>query len=160
MAKTSVEIINILRNTAKAIASSPDYQWGHMGACNCGHLAQQVTHLNKEEIHRRAMQSHGDWSEQLNDYCPTSGLPLDDLISDMLNAGFDTTDLRHLERLSDPAILNTLPIEKKFLIHNQKADVVIYMEAWANKIEVDLLNSIQLDDLTVSHVSENLITAV
>jgi hypothetical protein len=147
MAKTSMEIINILRNTARAIASSPDYQWGHMGACNCGYLAQQVTHLNKEDIHRRAMQSHGDWSEQLNDYCPTSALPLDDIIRDMLAAGFDTMDLKHLERLSDPAILDTLPIEEKFLVHNRKTDVVIYVEAWANKMEADLLRSIRLDDL-------------
>jgi hypothetical protein len=151
MAKTSAEIINLLRNTATAIAQTSDYQWGHMGACNCGHLAQQITHLNKDEIHRRAMQSHGDWSEQLNDYCPASGLPLDDLISEMIAIGFDTSDLKHLERLSDPSILNTLPFNEKFLIHNRKADVVAYLEAWANKIEADLLESIKLDDLTTAH---------
>jgi hypothetical protein len=157
MAKTSMDIINILRNTAKAIASSPDYQWGHMGACNCGYLAQQVTHLNKDEIHRRAMQSHGDWSEQLNDYCPTSALPLDDIISDILNAGFDTTDLKHLERLSDPVVLNTLPVEKKFLLHNQKADVVTYVEAWADKMEADLLRSIRLGDLAIPYATEKIL---
>jgi hypothetical protein len=157
MAKTSIEIINILRNTAKAIASSPDYQWGHMGACNCGYLAQQVTHLNKDEIHRRAMQSHGDWSEQLNDYCPTSALPLDDIISDILNAGFDTTDLKHLERLSDPVVLNTLPVEKKFLLHNRKADVVTYVEAWADKMEADLLRSIRLGDLAIPYATEKIL---
>jgi hypothetical protein len=157
MAKTSIEIINILRNTAKAIASSPDYQWGHMGACNCGYLAQRVTHLNKDEIHRRAMQSHGDWSEQLNDYCPTSALPLDDIISDMLNAGFDTTDLKHLERLSDPVVLNTLPVEKKFLLHNRKADVVTYVEAWADKMEADLLRSIRLGDLAIPYATEKIL---
>jgi hypothetical protein len=157
MAKTSMEIINILRNTAKAIASSPDYQWGHMGACNCGYLAQQVTHLNKDEIHRRAMQSHGDWSEQLNDYCPTSALPLDDIISDILNAGFDTTDLKHLERLSDPVVLNTLPVEKKFLLHNRKADVVTYVEAWADKMEADLLRSIRLGDLAIPYATEKIL---
>jgi hypothetical protein len=75
----------------------------------------------------------------------------------MLAAGFDTTDLKHLERLSDPAILNTLPIEKKFLIHNRKADVVTYVEAWANKMEADLLRSIRLDDLATSHVTEKIL---
>lgn len=153
MAKTTVEIVNLLRATASAIAASPDYQWGHMGACNCGHLAQQITRLNKEEIHKKAMQSYGDWSEQLNDYCPTSGLPLDDLITDILNAGFDSNDLKHLERLSDPAVLRTLPTENRFLIHNRKSDVVTYLEAWANKIEADLIKSIKLDDLAVRQVS-------
>src|SRR5688572_30002446 len=124
MAKTSVELITLLRTTAAAISSSDDYQWGHMGACNCGHLAQQITHFNKDDIHRKAMQSHGDWSEQLNDYCSTSGLPLDDLITEILYVGFDTDDLKHLERLSDPKILDTLPFTQKFLVHNRKADVV------------------------------------
>jgi hypothetical protein len=34
-----------------------------MGACNCGFLAQEITHLRKAEIHSRAMQSTGDWNE-------------------------------------------------------------------------------------------------
>lgn len=150
MAKKSIEIINLLRTTASAIESSQDYQWGHMGACNCGHLAQQITKLSKAEIHQKAMQSHGDWTEQLNDYCPTSGLPLDTLISDMLSVGFDAEDLKHLERLSDASILNTLPAHQKYLIHNRKADVVIYLKAWANKIEAELLESIKLDDLVTA----------
>ncbi len=47
------------------------------------------------------MQRYGDWNEQLNDYCPTSGFPMDELISEMMNFGFDRDDLKNLERLSD-----------------------------------------------------------
>lgn len=144
MAKICFEMIQMLRNTASAIAKSPDYQWGHMGSCNCGFLAQQVTHLRKEEIHHRAMQRYGDWNEQLNDYCPTSGLPMDDLIQRMLSAGFDVDDLKHLERLSDNKILSMIPTGERDLRHNVKTDVVLYLNAWANQIENALVDQLRL----------------
>lgn len=144
MAKATVDIVTIVRNTARTIGTSNDYQWGHMGACNCGFLAQQVTHLRKADIHSRAMQGTGDWNEQLNDYCPTSGLPMDDLISELLNAGFDVDDLKHLEKLSSPEILRQLPLDQRNLKHNVKADVIKYLYAWASLLENKLITKISL----------------
>ncbi|MBL7843254.1 MAG: hypothetical protein KF846_04055 [Cyclobacteriaceae bacterium] len=144
MAKASLSLIDAIRKTAKTLEQSKEYQWGHMGSCNCGFLAQQVTQLRKDEIHRRAMERYGDWSEQLNDYCPTSGLPLDDVISEMIAFGFDAQDLKHLEKLSDPAILRSFPLGQRDLKHNLKKDVVAYMLAWANLLEQELLNKIEL----------------
>jgi hypothetical protein len=144
MAKSTPELAHVLRKTAAALRSSPAYQWGHMGLCNCGFLAQQVTRLTKEEIHSRAMQRYGDWSEQLNDYCPTSGLPMDELISEMMAFGFDADDLRHLERLSDPQVLRQLPAIRPNLSFNIKEDVITYLEAWANKIDEDIIRQIRL----------------
>lgn len=145
-----IEKIEVLRKVAKNIESSNAYQWGHMGLCNCGFLAQEITLLTKEEIHRRAMQRHGDWSEQLNDYCPTSGLPMDDLISELLAFGFTREELSHLEKLSDPTVVNALPFGQRNLKHNAKKDVVVYMNTWANNLEEKLLHSIQLNDLVNS----------
>lgn len=150
MAKTSAQLISIVRNTARKISKSTDYQWGHMGACNCGFLAQEVTHLRKAEIHVRAMQGTGDWNEQLNDYCPTSGLPMDDLISDLVTAGFDIDDLKHLEKLSSPEILKRLPIDQRNLKHNVKADVVRYFMVWASILEEKLVEKISLADIASS----------
>lgn len=144
MAKASIEIITILRNTLNRIATSKDYQWGHMGACNCGFLAQEVTHLRKAEIHQRAMLGHGDWNEQLNDYCPTSGLPMDDLIGNLLAAGFDVDDLKHLERLSSPEVLRALPIEHRNPRQNVKQDVVLYISTWARLLEQKLIEKVTL----------------
>ncbi|WP_236676295.1 hypothetical protein [Chryseolinea lacunae] len=138
MARASYEIIQLLRRTAQALQQSNTYQWGHMGSCNCGFLAQEVTHLRKDEIHRRAMQRHGDWSEQLNDYCPASGLPMDTVIDDMLMQGFDTDDLKHLERLSDGNVLHRLPVAERNLHHNLKPDVVKYLNTWADLLEDQL----------------------
>ena len=147
MAKPSLALIQVIQNAAKKLASSPHYQWGHMGACNCGYLAQEVTTLTKEEIHKRAMMRHGDWSEQLNDYCLTSGLPMDDLIFKLVAFGFDIDDLKFLERLADPEILKTLPLQERNLQFNVKEDAVKYMQAWSAKLEEDLLKDIKFPDL-------------
>jgi hypothetical protein len=148
MATISLEVIQVLRNTAKRISESPDYEWGHMGACNCGFLAQEVTQLTKKEIHTRAMEGHGDWNEQLNDYCPTSGLRMDDLISELLNFGFDIDDLRHLEKLSDQKVLNTID---RHLSHNDKGDVVDYLNKMASLLEYQLIDQIKLPEQEAEH---------
>lgn len=147
MAKITLEILSVLRNTAHNLEKSTQYQWGHMGCCNCGFLAQEISLLRKEEIHARAMQGHGDWSEQLNDYCPGSGLLMDNLISEMLSYGFDSDDLMHLERLSDPQIIRTFPNSGKDLKHNVKADVIRYLKAWADMIQEQLIARVKLPDL-------------
>lgn len=147
MAKASLEIIEVLRNTAARLSQSDQYQWGHMGLCNCGFLAQEITHLRKEEIHQRAMCRHGDWHEQLNDFCPTSGFLIDDVIQSMLSIGFDREDLVHLERLSDPNILCVLDSSTRNLTYNIKTDVILYLQTWADKLEVDLLQTISLTEL-------------
>lgn len=152
MAKAKIELIQALRNTAKTLAKNEAYQWGHMGSCNCGHLAQQVTKLSKSEIHSRAMEKYGDWNEQLNDYCPTSGLLMDDLITQMLDFGFDSDDLKHLEKLSDPTVLQQLPVNQRHLKHNRRDDVVKYLHCWADLLESSLLDTIKIPVLTTKSV--------
>ncbi len=147
MAYPNITLIEAIRNTAKKLSRSDTYQWGHMGSCNCGHLAQELTQLSGKEIHARAMEKHGDWSEQLNDYCPSSGFLMDDLITHLLSFGLDTSDLMHLERLSDPRILRTIPGYEKGLSHNVKADVISYLKAWASMLELQLTERIPLPEM-------------
>ncbi|QNE39572.1 hypothetical protein F1C16_08425 [Hymenobacter sp. NBH84] len=148
MAISTLPVIQALRATAQRLATQAPYQWGHMGSCNCGHLAQTITHLTKAEIHSRAMQRYGDWERQLIDYCPSSGLPIDDTIDEMLAAGFTRQDLAHLERLADPVIRGALPLERRnALRHNQRDDVVLYLRTWADLLEQPLLQAITLPTL-------------
>lgn len=136
MAKANPNLIAALRRTAINLQKNAPYQWGHMGSCNCGHLAQELTGFNKKEIHARALRSRsGDWNEQLIDYCPTSKLPLDEVVSEMLAAGLDREDLMHLEKLSDPLILKSLSPDRRNLQHNKRQDVVLYLETWASLLE-------------------------
>jgi hypothetical protein len=145
MAKASIALIEALKSTARNIEKSPLYQWGYMGACNCGFLAQEVTKLTKAEIHRRALERHGDWTEHLNDYCSVNGLLFDDVISELIAFGFDADDLRHLEKLSDPAILKAIPLASRNLHHNIKQDVVYYLSIWVGLLEDELLTNISID---------------
>lgn len=137
MARPNPVLIKSLRKTADRILSSPDYQWGHMGACNCGHLAQEITLKSKSEIHKRAMYGNGDWNDQLNDYCGISGQPFDEVIAQMLDFGFDVDDLKQLEKLSDVRILERMPF-KTHLKYNVKEDVALYFTLWADLLEDEL----------------------
>jgi hypothetical protein len=149
MAQFTLPVIQALRDTAQRLATEASYQWGHMGSCNCGHLAQTITRLTKAEIHARAMQRSGDWERQLTDYCATSGLPIDETIDEMLALGFTRQDLAHLERLADPSIRLAIPFERReALRHNQRDDVVLYLRTWADLLEQQLLVSITLPDFT------------
>jgi adenylate kinase family enzyme len=151
MAIARWELIEALRSTARKLQASDAYQWGHMGLCNCGFLAQEITHLSKAEIHRRAMERYGDWSEQLNDYCTESGLPMDHLISELLAFGFSAEDLKNLERLSDRAVLEQIPVEKRSLRYNAKADVVLYLNTWASMLEESVLQTVDIREAVSGH---------
>jgi hypothetical protein len=144
MAKASIEIIQALRSTADKLQKASDYQWGHMGSCNCGFLARQLTHLSKHQIHSRAMQRYGDWNEQLNDYCPSSGLLMDDLITNLVKVGFRIEDLKNLEMLSDQAVVKSLPEGRKHLRKNVKSDVIEYLNAWANLLVKELIDTVDV----------------
>ena len=135
MAVASTELIAALRTTAERLRSGATYRWTHLGACNCGHLAQTLTHLDRAEIHRRALMRAGDWSEQCVEYCGTSGLPIDDVFRAMLDAGLELADLANLERLSDARILARLPVEQRMLDYRDRDHVIRYLEAWADQLE-------------------------
>jgi hypothetical protein len=154
MAKHTLAIAETLRKTADLIRLSSNYQWGHMGSCNCGFLAQKITGISRNIIHQSAMERHGDWNEQLHDYCPTSGLRMDDIISRMLDLGFDTSDLKHLEKLSDPSILSRLSQPVRYLAKNKKEDVIKYLIAWAEMIEEALLPDTDLNEMFPREVTE------
>lgn len=146
MARPTPELIEALRRTGLKLKNGAPYQWGHMGGCNCGNLAQELTKLNRDQIHRYAMQRYGDWNEQVEDYCSTSQMPIDLVINEMLNAGLMLEDLKHLEKLDDRQVLARFPLEARYLKHNVRDDVVAYMNAWADLLEEQLLEKITLPD--------------
>ena len=146
MARPTPKLIDALRRTSRNLKNGAPYQWGHMGGCNCGNLAQELTKLNRDQIHQYAMQRYGDWNEQVEDYCSTSQMPIDIVINEMLNAGLMLEDLKHLEKLDDRQVLSRFPIELRHLKHNVRDDVVSYMNAWADLLEEQFLEKITLPD--------------
>lgn len=158
MAHPSPDLILGIRKTIQKLKNGAPYQWGHMGACNCGNLAQEITNLTKGEIHTYAMQRHGDWNEQLIDYCPTSGYPMDLMVGKMLETGLTLDDLMHLERLSDPEILQRIPAERRQkMSKNSKSDVILYFEVWVKHLEEMWLaehhTDIEISSEKINHIS-------
>src|SRR5205085_3146079 len=94
MARANPDLIDALRQTAQRLAGDVSYQWGHMGTCNCGHLAQSVTGLAGGEIHRSAMVREGDWEQQAKDYCPTSGNLIDVVLATLFDLGLTRDNVR------------------------------------------------------------------
>lgn len=148
MATANPRLIAALRRAANKISKTDNYQWGHMGSCNCGHLAQELTTKTPTEIHQLAMQRSGDWNDQCVDYCTDSGMPFDELISELLSAGLLLDDLMKLERLADDNVLYFLKGGKRHLKKNSKDDVVDYMIAWADKLETEWLQESPKVDLS------------
>ena len=127
-----------LRKTATRLEDGGYYAWGHMGGCNCGNLAQTITRLSKAEIHAYAMQRYGDWREQLLEFCPSSGYPLDLVIEKLVEYGFTVKELKKLETLSDPKVIAVLPDGRNELSRNSREDAVLYMRTWADVLEAEL----------------------
>jgi hypothetical protein len=145
MANSNPHLIAALRRVAHKLQQGAPYQWGHMGSCNCGNLAQELTHYSKDQIHTHALAvGRGDWNEQLNDYCPSSGLHMDTLIGDMLEYGLTVEDLKHLEKLSDRHVLACLPDSRRNLRRNFRDDVVLYMLTWADLLETKAIAQVEL----------------
>lgn len=135
MAKPTLELVAALRETADRLGRGVKFQWSHMGSCNCGHLAQTLTRLKPREIHSAALESVGDWTQQTQEYCPDSGLPLDTVIEAMLGAGLNTADLADLERLKNDRVLAAIPNHRLPLDHRDREDAILYMRTWADQLE-------------------------
>jgi hypothetical protein len=139
MVTTSVELILALRTTAERLREGADYAWTHLGACNCGHLAQTLTPYTREQIHRFALQRPGDWAEQAAEFCTESGLPIDHIFAAMRAVGLSPEDIANLERLADPRVLRRLPPEiARTIDHRNRDHVVAYLRAWADLLESGL----------------------
>jgi hypothetical protein len=161
MARPSLELIQALRKTAKRLRTNVEYYWSHQGSCNCGHLAQTITQLSKAEIHRIAIERYGDWEDHAEDYCSTSGHHLDVIITSMLEMGMTRDDIGRLERLADNNVLLRLPLDQRALQYNRRDDVILYMETWADLLEEQLLDTIQLpstDELFAHPTNTEVIT--
>lgn len=144
MARANIKLIKAIRTAAHQIKNGSNYQWGHMGGCNCGHLAQELTTYSKREIHEYAMRKSGDWTDQVADYCSTSAMPMDEIISSMMSSGLERKDMIELERLKNHEVRRYMGESGINLRHNKKEDVVSYMLAWADLLEEQMLAKIEL----------------
>ncbi len=164
MARPTARLVVALRETATGLrCPGAVYRWSHFAHCNCGHLAQTVTHLDPKAIQRAASFREGDWGQQarqhafeLPDYgdrpaldegawepdnvgaCRVTGTPLDTVLDQMFELGLEPEDVEHLERLSDPEVRQRLGASTIDFLHYERDNVVRYLEAWAELLEEQL----------------------
>jgi hypothetical protein len=72
---------------------------------------------------------------------------------DLMRFGFDSQDLKCLEKLNDPRVLERLPNGRAFLMYNIKSDAVLYLRTWADLVEADLLDHIMLPSYLTDEAS-------
>ena len=140
MAQPNPALIAALQKTIHKLEHGVNYQWGHMGRCNCGLLVQEISKMSGKEIHEMAMEKPGDWATHSIEYCPTSGFQIDRLISTLISTGLHIDDLVHLERMDDPLVIRRLPTNQKYLRHNSRSDLICYLKAWLKLLEEDWLH--------------------
>ena len=139
MARANLHLIRALRASAARLQLGAPYRWTHMGACNCGHLAQTVTQLDAEDIRRYALERAGEWAEQVLEFCPTSGYPVDTILAALFELGLSQKDVAHLEKLSDPEVLRRLPTQlRSALCYRERDHVILYMNTFADLLQEQL----------------------
>jgi hypothetical protein len=139
VAYPNIGLIEALRNAANNLRNGADYAWGHHGSCNCGHILQVVTKLNKKEILEHAQSAHGEWTEIAEEYCGITNAPAYLLVSKLEKLGLTPSDIHNLEYLEDRNVLEYLPGGFRWLKRNIREDVIDYFEAMADLFEVELL---------------------
>jgi hypothetical protein len=145
MAQPTIELIEALRETARRLRQGAHYAWGNHGACNCGNLLQVMTRLDEAEILRFAHSGIGEWTELAEDYCPVTHAPINLLLHKLEQAGLTPTDIHNLEYLEDKEVLKLLPDGFRWLRRNQREDVIVYFETYANLLEDKLQQTIQIN---------------
>jgi len=139
MARATPLLIEKLREAAANIENAGDYNWGHIGRCNCGHLVQCMTDFSAKEIFAMAQKNYVDeWTEFANDYCPNDGASVDQLMDVLIAHGFELKDIHQLEYLSNPQVLKAIPGSPASLEKGKPRNAALYMRTWAALLELEL----------------------
>jgi hypothetical protein len=147
MAFPNTVLIEALRTTAKRLSDGATYAWGNHGACNCGNLLQVITPLTRQEILQHAHTGIGEWTELSEDFCGVTNAPVDMLLSKLQGVGLTPSDIHNLEYLDNREVLDKLPGGFRWLKKNEREDVIVYFETFANILEDQLLSGIDISQL-------------
>ena len=129
-------LIDALRATSKRLENEDvQYQWGHMGQCNAGHLIQTLTGMSSFEIVESVDFQLDEWSEHAVDYCSCTGNKVDDISLSIEKQGLTHSDIVKLENLSDRKVLENLDGGFRYLERNRREHVVEYMRSFADLLE-------------------------
>jgi hypothetical protein len=155
MANPNRPLIKALRETAVKLREGATYAWGNHGACNCGNLLQVITPLSRQEIMSYAQTGIGEWTEIASDYCGVTDAPVDLLLSKLIEVGLTPSDIHNLEYLDNRDVLENLPGGFRWLKRNERNDVIVYFETFADILEAKLMTSELMQAAEEQRVHEN-----
>lgn len=155
MANPNRPLIKALRETAVKLREGATYAWGNHGACNCGNLLQVITPLSRQEIMSYAQTGIGEWTELASDYCGVTDAPVDLLLSKLIEVGLTPSDIHNLEYLDNRDVLENLPGGFRWLKRNERNDVIVYFETFADILEAKLMTSELMQAAEEQRVHEN-----
>lgn len=138
MATSSIQLIEALRDAASRLNNGAMYAWGHHGCCNCGHVLQSITHKTPEALLQSAHTGIGEWTEIAEEYCGITNLPAYQLMQNLEQAGLTPSDVHHIEYLNDRTVLEKLPGGFRWLRRNERSDVIVYLNSFADLLEEQL----------------------
>jgi hypothetical protein len=151
------KLITALRLAAKSLEDGTfDYDWNHLESCNCGVLLCAMKGLSRDELSTKVGEMTAgivggpNWQRVVGTLCPITGIPTNELLRELLEAGLSAKDIVDLENLSNQGVLKRCdfgtkktctdrllrpPLVKETPIEadcENSAHAAIYMRAWAD----------------------------
>lgn len=80
----------------------------------------------------------GAWEPENVGACQVSGASMDFVFYSLNRIGLSATDIKQLERLSDPEVRRRLGTENVYFPHHIRENVIRYVVEWADMLEEDL----------------------
>jgi hypothetical protein len=97
----------------------------------------------------------GEWTELASDYCGVTDAPVDLLLSKLIEVGLTPSDIHNLEYLDNRDVLENLPGGFRWLKRNERNDVIVYFETFADMLEAKLMSSELMQAAQEQRVHEN-----
>lgn len=162
----NTKLITALRTSANALENGTfAYEWSNPESCNCGILACAL--LGKSIVQMKDIMptltkslkpNKHHWTNIAANHCPITGIPENEILKAMMQAGMTQSDFQEMEYLSNPevqkraiksqgnkAVFNTTEITTGHFWNKRtasvstgkysctdKANVIAYMRSWAD----------------------------
>lgn len=150
-------LLAAIEHAADDIEHGAPFEWGHVGRCTVGHIAQRLAAMSDREIVAAFEQTLDQWREHAAEYfdvaigdeplattesphqkCPQVGASMRRIYRLFHLAGLDAEDIGHLEFLSDPTVLAHIPPSRRArLRRNDARDVVLYLRTMAHLLRTE-----------------------
>jgi hypothetical protein len=123
---------------ASEIQSKAMMQEGDWGKQANANVHQPRLSPPQPDFGDRPALDEGAWEPEDVGACQVSGASMDFVFYSLNRMGLKATDIKQLERLSDPEVRRRLGTENVYFPHHVRENVIRYLAEWADMLEEDL----------------------